>query len=160
MAMRNGMAKWSCVPVGMCSWNYLVRGADVGEAEVVLRWNREEGSIRLDVRRALIAKDNAFTGRWTLVENGAALARGVKPSALRRRFAISAGTLSLMVTPSSVVGRGFALEVGAEKVGSIEPVHPFTRRATLRCDPAVPEMVRLFALWLVVVAWRRAASSS
>jgi hypothetical protein len=61
----------------------------------------------------------------------------------------------------SAMRRGFEI-VAADGViaGRIEPMHAFTRRAYIDCDERVPELIQLFAFWLVALAWRRAKNNS
>lgn len=154
------------VPRGVCSQDFRVRGADGAEPiEVHFRKLTEQGSIHVGSREFTIRKHGPASGEWTLEHEGVVLARGRKPSALSRRMLVEAveeaglaGALELR--PTRILGRGYSVALDGTPVGTVRPLHPFTRRTELECDPAVGLLVRLFAFWLVALMWRRDAAAA
>jgi hypothetical protein len=61
---------------------------------------------------------------------------------------------------SSAFTRAFEIKCDDRRVGTIRPDHAFTRRAEIECAEVVPERIQLFAFWLTVLAWRRAANNN
>jgi hypothetical protein len=77
-----------------------------------------------------------------------------------RSFDVRAGGVQLTVKAQSSFTRSFEILSDDSVVGTIRPVHPFTRRASIECGPSVPELVQLFSFWLAALTWRRAAQNN
>jgi hypothetical protein len=149
----------TCLPYGLCSWNYRVLGTTQGQAVVTFAGMSEQGGIDLGGRRFSIAKQGWLSGRWDLEGGGGVAATAAKLSPFSRSFEIRAGDLHLDLQAQSAFARPFDLRANGRIVGSICPVHPFTRRTLIECDPCVPELIQLFAFWLAALTWRRAAKN-
>jgi hypothetical protein len=149
-----------CVPQSLCSWNYHVRGAEAGPAVVTFNWLSEQGTISLGGGTFRVVKHGWTSGRWTLESTAGTYAEAVKPSAFRRGFEIQAGDRQFEAAAASPLGRTFEIAADGEKRGTIRPAHAFTRRAFVDCDDSVPELVQLFAFWLAILTWRRAANNN
>jgi hypothetical protein len=148
----------TCLPKSLCSWDYLIRGAASGSADVTFNFFSEQGTISLGGVSFVIAKDGPFSGHWTLCRGGETLAAASKPNPFVRSFLVTAGDLRLTVEAEVTFARGFVMIANGDVVGSIRPVHAFTRRAYIECCDALPEFIQLFAFWLAALTWRRAAS--
>jgi len=147
----------TCVPQGLCSGDYYVSGAGA-DAAVSFDWMTEQGAISFEGRSYQVKKHGWGSGRWTLEDAGAILAEGQKTGMFTRTIEIRAEELA-MTLRSQVFSRQFSLEQVGRTLGSIVPMHAFTRRATVNCGTEVPVLVQLFAFWLVAQMWRRAAKS-
>jgi hypothetical protein len=154
-----------CLPMGLCSWNFrLLRdGREVGRTEQ--RHWFEQGAVRTAEGACEVTKEGMLSGQWTLSRAGApgvpgaAVATATKPSALFRRFRLgheSGGYELAAITP---VTRPFELLGANGRVAVIRPDHPFTRRATIDADDALPLELAGFAFWLTAMLWKRAANS-
>jgi hypothetical protein len=149
----------SCIPQGLCSWNYSLDG-DGHRARVELNWIGEQGAITADDVRFEVRKRGVLSGHWTLDHDGEALASAEKSSAFTRTLAIRGAGDDLLLRAEYALARSFRIERSGEAIATIRPAHAFTRRATI--EPLRQEWdFRLvcFAFWLVVLMWRRAASS-
>jgi hypothetical protein len=150
----------TCLPQSLCSWNYRVTGAPSGEALLTFNVFNEQGTITLGGVELAVRKHGWASGQWSLERAGETYASAQKPSALFRSYDIQCGDSQITVKAYSPFSRCFnVLDAGA-LVGTIEPVHLFTRRATVECSDSVPELAQLFAFWLAVIAWRRQAKSN
>ena len=150
----------TCLPVSLCSWNFQVTGAAAGPASVDFNFFSEQGEISLGPGAYTVRKHGPLSGRWTLEKDGEVFAAASKPSALFRAFDIEAGDARFTVKAQSALTRSYAILSGGRKIGVIRPAHAFTRRAFIECGPEVPELAQLFAFWLVVITWRRAANDA
>lgn len=149
-----------CQPKSLCSGDFSVNGLDSGTAFVEFAWFTEEGRIAVAHTDYAIRKHGWFSGRWTLEQGTHVVAEAHKPSAMFRSFEIVSNAGSFTLQARSPFSRTFDITAGQEPVGSIQPVHAFTRRATIQCAGNIPGHLQLFAFWLVALTWRRSAASS
>jgi len=150
----------TCLPQSICSWNFHIHGASAGPVELEFSRFSEQGHIRLGSHEFEIHKHGPLSGRWTLSHHGTSVASAHKPSAFFRSFHITGRSGEFTLQPSSSLTRCFGICSGDRTIGSIRPAHAFTRRATIDCPPEVPELIQIFAFWLAVVTWRRAANNN
>jgi hypothetical protein len=158
----------TCTPLSLCSWNYRVLGLPVGEGTTELYMLSEQGRLSLGGAAYEVVKHGPMSGHWTLEGGGRVVAEARKPSAMYRTMVVSCGEAALTVRAASPFTRVFEVLVGesdvdgaaARVVGSVRPVHPFTRRAIMECDAAVPQLAQMFVFWLVAMSWRRTAKQN
>lgn len=146
-----------CLPAGICSWNYLLRG-DGQEARIEFNWMGEQGRLRVGDEEFRIEKDGVFSGSWRMESAQGTLFTARKTSAFTRSFEIAGGGAQTNLHAASAFGRTMILDSGGQQC-VIAPAHPFTRRATMSgtCDDF---RLAAFAFWLTGLIWRRAAHSS
>lgn len=149
----------TCLPVSLCSWDFRVSGTFAETATVAFNFFSEQGSISLGTREWSIRKHGPLSGHWTLEDHGQIVADATKPNALFRSFEVQAGDVRFTAKAQSAFTRSYDLLSGDRKLGTICPAHPFTRRSSIECAPEVPELGQLFAFWLAVITWRRAANN-
>jgi hypothetical protein len=150
----------TCLPMSLCSWNYRVRGLPAGEGATAINVLSEQGSLSIGGATYEVVKHGPMSGHWTLEAAGQIVAEARKPSAMFRTIVVTCGEAALTVQAASPFTRVFELTVGEGVVGSVRPVHLFTRRALMECDAAVPQLAQMFAFWLVVLSWRRTANKN
>lgn len=159
-----------CTPHSVFSWNYSVSGLQLGGAELTFEPLSDRGAITLD--RAAIAgatiagarfgirKQGWLDASWTLEHDGDTVAVAKRRSLLGRSFDLSHAGAVLLLKPQTLLVRDYHLLLGDTVVGTIEPEHPLTRKARVRCDATVPEMVQLFSFWLVAMVWRSSTDTA
>jgi hypothetical protein len=147
-----------CHPAGFFSWNYSVEGASA-PAELTFNHWSEQGTITLGSVEYAVRKQGLFSGAWTLEAPDGTYASADEPSFFFRRFELRSAYANLRVAARSAFTSSFDLESDSRLVGHIRVAHAFTYRAHIECDNTIPELDQLFAFWLVVLTWRRAASS-
>jgi hypothetical protein len=150
----------TCVPQSLCLWDYRVLGAAGGPAALTFNFFSEQGSIWLENAEFAVRKHGPMSGHWTLEHGGRTIADAVKPNALFRSFELQVHDLHFTVRAQTAFTRCYDVLYGDRRVGTIQPMHPFTRRACVECSPEVPELGQLFAFWLAVITWRRAAKNN
>ena len=147
-----------CTPRSVFSKQYRVHNGQGGRGEVEYRIATEQGSISWGGETYEVRKHGPGSGYWTLERGDDILADAQKSSVVRRRILVETSSIKLELHPQSSFRRAFdALEDGVVS-GSIEPAHPFTRRATLDFRPGVPERIQLFCFWLAALMWRRSGN--
>ena len=119
----------------------------------------EQGTISLGGRDFTVCKHGWLSGQWTLENAGGTVAAATKPNPLVRSFHMEVRDLRLTIKARAPFTRSFDILSDGAVVGSICPVHAFTRRAYIECGSEIPEPILLFAFWLAVLTWRRAANS-
>lgn len=149
-----------CVPISFFSGNFEVRGLASGAAIVEYRVFSEQGRIFCGGREYVIRKHGVFSGHWTLECADAVVASGRKVSAMCRHFEVAGESLELTLRAESVMTRAFEIKSGYTLLGSIRPVHAFTRKATIQCAESVPECIQLFCFWLVALTWKRSSNAA
>ncbi len=150
----------TCIPQSICSWNFRVPDASSGSALVEFNFLTEQGRIVLGNVEYAVRKHGWLSGHWTLERDGESNVEALKPSAMFRSFDVETGPLKLTVKAASPFGRSYEILSNGNLAGTIQPAHPFTRRAFIDCDSSVPELVQLFSFWLAALTWKRAARSS
>jgi hypothetical protein len=144
-----------CLPNGVCSWNYSLRG-DGHRAELEFAWAGESGAMVVDGARFVIEKGGMLSGLWNLRRGGKVVARGEKRNAFQRSFDVMGEAGRFELGAESFAGRTMVMSGGGCRA-VMAPHHPFTRRATIEGRLPEFEMV-CFGFWLTVLTWRRAAS--
>lgn len=150
------MTQWVGSPKSVFSWDYQVNGPSAGPAELTFNFFTEQGLIHVHDQQLQIEKQGFMSGHWIMRRNGTFAAEAKKPNAFFRSFDLRHGQGDWTLRARSPFTRAFELVSGPTVVGTISPAHPFTRRSFLECRPTVPDEVRLFGFWLVVLSWRRA----
>lgn len=150
----------TCIPQSLFSWDFRVAGASSGPAALTFDFLTEQGSVSLGGVEFSVRKHGLLSGHWTLERDGVPCADAQKPNAIFRSFEVRSGATLLTLNAHSAFTRCYDMIANGSVVGTIRPVHPFTRRASIECSPSVPELVQLFSFWLAVLTWRRAARNS
>ena len=121
---------------------------------------REGAELELDGESFTLAKESAFSRRFSLRRGDRLVARAEMPSRWRSRFEIEIGRDRYVLEKASVFRRGFLVRREDEVVGSIEPRGMLTRKSDIDLPDDWPLAVRLFVFWLVVVIWNRQAAAA
>ncbi len=148
----------TCLPQSICSWNYLITEPDI-TASIEFDFWTEQGKISVDPDFYFV-QHAWLSGEWSLVSENGTIALAVKPNPLTRVFEVSYGNDFLILRAQSPLTRSFLIEQSNALLGTIEPMHPFTRRAFIDCSRSLTIPIQLFLFWLAVLMWRRAASNS
>jgi hypothetical protein len=149
-----------CKPKGIFSWDFYLEG-EVHDAILNFKWLGEKGRITVDRTVFEIDKHGLLNAKWSLIHNGATVAVAQKSSAFTRTFELYVEDEPFLVRAKSAWGRSFVLEYAGNEIATMAPSHPFTRRATIDIvEPNIDFPTLAFAFWLVVLTWRRTASSS
>lgn len=146
-----------CLPAGICSWNYFLRG-DGHDARIEFNWMGEQGQLLADREPFRIEKDGVFSGSWRMLSEHGTLFTARKPSAFTRTFEIGGAGIHATLHAASAFGRTMILEGDGVHL-IIAPAHPFTRRASIT-GSCGDFRLAAFAFWLTGLLWRRAANSS
>lgn len=145
-------SKLTATPHGLFSWNYTLSGKGQS-AELVARWIREKGRIRLNGETLEVRKNGWWSGSWTLRRNGAIVAEAKKSSLFTRSFRIKTGKGRYSLTASSFFTRTMRLKgPGHDLVISRAGI--FSRKADLKGQWDDFSLVA-FAMWLTVLTWKR-----
>ena len=150
----------TCLPQSICSWDYRVPDAPGGGAELYFNHWTDQGRIVVGREEFEVRKGGLFSDRWTLEHGGRGIAETARPNVFFRRFEIEINGLQFTLKAVSPLASGFEILQGDRRLGAIDRVHIFTRRATIECEPEAPELVQLFAFWLVALLWRRQSQHS
>lgn len=120
----------------------------------------EQGGIRFAGLDYAVVKHGWLSGKWTLEHGEKVHAEAHKPRATCRAFQVHSGAPEIVLEARSAFTRSYEVSQDGVTVGTIRPIHAFTRRAVIECDPGIPELTQLFCFWLVALTWRRSANSS
>ncbi len=142
----------TCIPLGVCSWNY--RLAHEGATAVLnFATYSEQGSFEIEGTKFNVLKHGAFSGRWTLNDPVGVIYEARKASPFTRRFELGGAEGSWVLSAVSCLGQSMAF-TGHQTDCRMEPVHCFTRRATIQGAFHDFRLVA-FAFWLTALTWRR-----
>jgi hypothetical protein len=147
-------------PTSWWNWNYRIVRDDQTVAELDRRWFKEDGTLQIQNETYRIARQSTFSGAWELSQDGMVLVSATKPSALRRAFELRVGDVTYALEARSAWSRAFDLKHGQTVVGRFEPTGWLSRKMRIQLPANLSLAVQIFATWLVILLWRRAAQSS
>ncbi|NOT29518.1 MAG: hypothetical protein HOP15_03610 [Planctomycetes bacterium] len=151
---------WRADPVGWLARSYRIeeRGLVVGKVEFG-SWS-ERGALELGGRRLPIRREGFWHPKFHLTNGSETLATGQAAGAFRHGFTLAHGDQEYRLDPSSFFRRSFALTQRGRSLGEIRALGFFGRSARIELDDELAPELRLFAFWLVALAWRRAATAA
>jgi hypothetical protein len=141
-----------CLPKGICSWDYLLRGPQIsGTAE--FDWS-EGGALELNGSFHRIEKMGPFKGHWMLLRQGRQVCEARKPSIFSSLIELddAAGRSTLQSAFMSGTSRTLS---GPGGYCDISRAHPFTRRTKISGNWTGELETLVFAFWLSELLWRR-----
>lgn len=147
-------------PTGLSGRRYTVSRDGEDIAHLSFGWVREGAEVTIDGAPHELRHEGLGSGAFELSHHGAVVARARKPSAFRKRFELEHEGRVYELAKESWWGRAFELRADGHRVGSVRPVHPFTRRASIDLPEELSLPVRVFAAALVALLWRRGASAA
>lgn len=147
-------------PRGWFSWDYdLIQGGELLTG-ISLAWLREKGEFTLGGQSFSLFRDGP-AGPFILSDSsGQVLAKGVKPSFLRRRFELERDGHGYLLEADSPFSNTFSLMEGAAVIGTIRCRRLLSWRGEARLSPDLPLPFRIFVLWLVIILWKREAQGA
>lgn len=142
-------------PRGWFSWDYdLIQGGSL-LTSISLAWFREKGEFTLGGQRFSIFRDGPL-GPFILSDSGGhVLAKGVKPSFLRRRFELERDGHCYLLEADSPFSNTYNLMEGPSVIGTIRCRRLLSWKGEARLLPDLPLPFRIFVLWLVIILWKR-----
>lgn len=147
-------------PKGFLSSDYVIEEEGRAVAALDLSVWRERGTLELDEGTFSLSREGLLRGVFTLEGQGRTVARATKPSVLRSTFELRVGGERYHLGRRSIFGRAFDLESRGRVIGSIRPTSFLSRSADVDLPRDWSLATRLFAVWLVLVMWRRDRSAS
>ena len=151
---------WSVAPMGWFSSSYAVEedGRAFGMLEIG-KW-RTCGEIAFGERRLTIRREGFWCPLHHLEEGGRTLASARSASKWRGGFRVEHAGSEYLLARSSAWGRSYGLTRGERYLGQVRATAIFSRRLEAELDPGVARELGLFAVWLVLLAWRQAAAAA
>jgi hypothetical protein len=147
-------------PRHLFSWCFELFADRASPTTLELSWIRGRGSFRWDGRFYRMDREALLLGDFFLMNGDVVVAKADKPSALFRRFDITAAGREMTLVAESPLTRRFRLTENGRTIGTIRPNHAFTRKCTIDLPDDIETPVQVFIFWLVVLMWRRAAGSN
>lgn len=143
----------NCQPKSMFSSDFQL-SQESQIAQLSFSWFSETGSVHIGQNYFKVVKGGVFSGEWALQNKGEIIYTAEKTSAFRRSIEIQHQGQTYLLKARSAFGRSMEF-TGPNVKATIEPVHPFTRRATIT-GILPPFELSSFAFWLTALLWRRA----
>lgn len=148
------------VPRHWYSWDFVVENGDRTVAALDLSSWRERGEITIGDVTHRVYRERQMSGDFIIEGGGRELARATKPSAFRHTISLRHQGREYTLRKPSRWRRAFVLMDGERQIGSITPKSRWTRRAAADLPPDWPVAIQAFAIWLVLILWRRDADNS
>jgi hypothetical protein len=149
---------WKASPVNWTSRTYHVEDEGTGVGALDFGGWRGHGAIDLDGRRLTVQREGFWNPQFHLMDGSRRLASARSLGAFQRGFHVAHGDEELVLVPPSVLSRSFHLMLRGRSLGQIRSLGVFSRQAAIELDAELAPELRLFAAWLVLFAWRRAAA--
>lgn len=147
-------------PRSIFSWSFTIYRDGAPIADVDQGWFRERGAFLLGGHTFEVLRTSMLQGEFALQSDGLRLAWAEKVSVFLRSFEVRCGDRTYSLRAVHPFTRRFGLYEDDRSIGSIRPLHMFTRKAHIDLPDDVDLPVQVFMFWLVLVLWRRAARSS
>jgi len=147
-------------PTGWLSRRYLVTDGQRSVGEVTFGAWRTQGGILCEGRRLSIRRQGFWCSKYRLEEKGVLVAAALGRGAFRTGMYLARGDEEYDLAPRSWFSRDWELSQRSRSHGLIAPQGVFSRRANLALDEELPLDLRLFAFWLVALAWHRSAAAT
>ncbi|MBC8290849.1 MAG: hypothetical protein H8E37_11085 [Planctomycetes bacterium] len=147
------------VPIGWCSWSFRVEGEAGHCAHIDMAWVRESAEVDIDGQRYRVRKSAAIGGSFELTRDGHVVATASKRMMVRA-FDVRVGERHFELSALSIFGRAFGLFENEQQTGIMSPVSMWGRSAEVHFPDDISRDVQVFLIWLVLILWRRAASSA
>jgi hypothetical protein len=143
------------IPHHWFTWNcgIVENRAIVGSIDFSI-WG-EAGELKIQDESFRAYRESADSSNFYLADQQRCVAIAAKPNPLFRQFFIRQGETRYELQATSALGRKFIVQEYGQVVGSIYPVHAFTRQAIVDLPESIPLSLRLFMVWLVLTLWRR-----
>ena len=148
------------VPTHWYSWDFSVtQGSEVLANIDTSSWE-EKGVLTIDAKTYRVYREGLVSGDFLLESPEMIVARARKPSAFRRAFIVEHSGRQYSLRTQWPCGRAFRLLDGETEIGSISPEGFWTRRAAVVMPQDMPLSVQVFAVWLVLILWKRDAHAA
>ena len=148
------------IPTSVLSSNFRLEQESklVGELDPSI-W-RCKATLELEDGTYTLYRESAFGGDYLMERNGNIVARAVKISMLRDKFAVQVGTRSLELKKISWKSRNFGLFDGDRQIGIIAPQGFFSKRSNIDLPQEWPLASRVFMFWLALLMWKRDSAAA
>jgi hypothetical protein len=149
----------SAFPIGWCSWSFQIEDHVRAVATIDMAWVRERANVRIGDENYKLGRYAFVRGTFELRHDGVRVAKATK-RALVRSFDVEAAGRRFELSAISMFGRTMGLYENGELIGKMAPFGIWSCRANVYFPDDLPLEVRVFLIWLVLILWRRAASSA
>jgi hypothetical protein len=153
------MTHMMLVPSAWYSWDFDVTDGQRRLARVEMSAWREKGVLKVDGINHEVYREGWGSGDFILKRDGVVLAKATKPSAFRSAFTLTYNNREYTVGKRSAWGRAFVVSEGDTELGSLVPTRWWARDATATLPEAWPVHIRVFAIWLALLLWKRDAQN-
>lgn len=147
------------VPNSFCSWSFRVEDFEGAVEQIDMAWVREHAEVTIGDDRYRVTKTAPFGGGFEMTRDGQVVASAGKRMMVRT-FDVQAGERHFELSALSIFGRAFGLFENGQQIGTMSPVSMWGRTARADFPDDIPRDVQVFLIWLVLILWRRAASSA
>lgn len=148
-------------PKGWLSWRFRVldaRGRTL--TEIHQAWVRERVTFAIDGTPYTVRRTSAWRSTFQLEQPEGVLAEATKPSMLRRAFDVVTPRDHFRLEAPSLFGRTFEVYRDEAPVGSIRPAALLSRSAEADLPDDLPQPIRVFLVFLVLLLWKRATNTA
>jgi hypothetical protein len=142
-------------PQGLVRTAYTLRVGAQELGVLQLATLRERGTLHIGSDRYTLRREGLFGGHFLLEDPFGVVAEAEKPSAFRRAFVLHGKHGDSDLRRGSWWTRTFVVEQDGQQVGSIRPVGRIRQKVSAALPVAWPAREQAFAIWLVLLLWRR-----
>ncbi|HMB91687.1 MAG TPA: hypothetical protein VKP65_12620 [Rhodothermales bacterium] len=140
------------------SWDFTVYQDDVPVAEIDSAWLRERAVLTVGEDRYQASR---VAGTFELARDGQVLVRaeeaGLDPSSFTLVYEETVYRLCAKAGDEQVY---LLAKKGGSVIGTFQLDGTLTRKVEAHLSSALPLVVRVFVLWLITLAWKRASRAS
>lgn len=150
----------SAIPFDWMSWNFEIRDRNEIVATIKPSWFSESSDIEIGPDSYKAYREGLLDGAFLFELNDTLIAKAEKPSAFNRSFEIEHQDQFYTLEAESLLSKDFILYRGANEIGRITADSTFSHEASIDLPDNIDLPIKVFMFWLVILLWKRAASSS
>ena len=148
------------IPTNFFSTNFRLQQETklVGELDPSV-W-RCKATLELEEGTYTLSRERFLGGDYLLERNGDIVARAVKLSMLRDKYAIQVGNRTIELRKAGWASRKFVLFDAEKQIGTISPQGMLTKRTDIDLPAEWPLASRVFMFWLVLLVWKQQSQAA
>ena len=151
---------WSNTSSSWFSWDFDVMHGSEQVARLSYHWLKEKGVLTIQGEEHRVYREGLMSGSFVLEREGMRLAHADKPSALKRELILNYNGIDYTIRPRGVLSSSFVVLEHDAEVGSVTKDSWFSYRSRVELPVEWEIPVQVFAVWLVVLMWKRESESA
>jgi hypothetical protein len=151
------MSALQAVPQDLYSWDYVVLEDKRPLTRIDLDVLGEGGEFFIHGQPYELAAPTMHSGSFVMQNRGRKLASANRPSVFARGIVVDMQGRHYELALEEIGSRRYVVKQEGEPIGHIGPSGAISRKVTVNLPDEMEDPEKVFLLWLVLMAWRKAS---